>query len=118
MQQIPVDHSLFNRPAGFGHSIRQVTRRVPVDPLNGGNQPIEARVVTGEPFLEGIEIEGRLAIIYSKYDISCALERQASGSCSGYIFDDALKLAVNAVLYAMTQDVKYRTWLDQSETPN
>jgi hypothetical protein len=55
--------------------------------------------------LEGIEIDGRFAVIYSKYDISCALERQASVACSGYVEEDALKIALNVVLYALLQDV-------------
>lgn len=110
LKRIPVDHPLFDRPAGFGHSIRQVTRRIAAGA--GDDQALEALTETGEPFLEGIEIDGRLAIIYSKYDISCALERQASVACSGYVFDDAVKLAVNTVLYAMTQDIRFRPWLD------
>ena len=57
----------------------------------------------GPPILEGIEIDGRFAIIYSRYDISCALEHQATLSCDGYVEADAAKLAINAVLYAMQQ---------------
>jgi len=56
-----------------------------------------------EPFLEGIEIDGRFVVIYSKYDISCALERQASVACAGYMHEDAVRLAVNIILYAMIQ---------------
>jgi hypothetical protein len=42
-------------------------------------------------------------VIYSKYDISCALERQASVACTGYIHEDAVRLGVNIVLYALDQ---------------
>ena len=48
---------------------------------------------------------GRYAVIYSKYDISCALERQASVACAGYIPEDAEKIAINIILYALLQDV-------------
>ena len=58
----------------------------------------------GEPFLEAIEIEGRLSVIYSKYDISCALQKQSSVSCAGYLPEDATRLGVNVVMYAMMQD--------------
>ena len=37
------------------------------------------------------ELDGRYVVIYSKYDISCALEHQASLSCDGYIEADAAR---------------------------
>ena len=39
-------------------------------------------------------------VIYSKYDISCALDLQASVACTGYVPEDAAKIAVNVVLYS------------------
>ena len=63
------------------------------------------RTEIGPPILEGIEIEGRYAVIYSRYDISCALEHQASLSCDGYIEADAAKIAINVVLYSMLQNI-------------
>ena len=63
------------------------------------------------PLLEGIEIDGRYAVIYSRYDISCALENQASLGCDGYERDDAMKLATNIVLYAMLQDISWKSVL-------
>ena len=62
--------------------------------------------------LEGIEIDGRYVVIYSKYDISCALEHQASLSCDGYVEADAAKLAMNIVLYAMQQDIHWSQILE------
>lgn len=100
LKRIPVDHELFS--STIGHDIRRVERRVPV---SGRNAKFEARVERGEPFLEGIEINGRLAVVYSKYDISCALERQSTAACRGYVQEDAMKIAVNVVLYALLQDV-------------
>ena len=47
-------------------------------------------------------------MIYSKYDISCALERQAAGNCEGYLPEDAVKLATNIVLYASLQDLRLK----------
>ncbi|MDA1161529.1 MAG: DUF4159 domain-containing protein [Planctomycetota bacterium] len=96
LQRIPVDHELFTDENM--HDLRQVERRVTVE---AGNATIEGGVVRGEPFLEGIEIDGRYVVIYSKYDISCALERQASIACAGYVTDDAVRIAVNILLYSM-----------------
>ena len=97
--RIPADHELFSET--IGHDIRQVRRRRLVKKKK--NASLEIKEEIGPPLLEGIEIEGRFAIIYSRYDISCALEHQASLSCDGYVEDDAAKLAINMVLYAMLQ---------------
>jgi hypothetical protein len=53
------------------------------------------------PFLEGIKLQGRWVLLYSKYDIGCALERHQSADCLGYHPDSALKIAGAAVLYAL-----------------
>ena len=99
LKRVPPDHPLFS--SDTGHDIRQVKRRVPE--INDPRDGLKPTVRTGEPFLEGIEIDGRLAVIYSKYDISCALERQASVACTGYVEEDAVKIAINILLYAMQQ---------------
>jgi hypothetical protein len=51
------------------------------------------------PLLEGVKINNRWAVIYSKYDIGCALERHQSADCAGYNYESALRLARAAVLY-------------------
>jgi len=53
------------------------------------------------PALEGIKIDGRWAVIYSKYDIGCALEKHTSPDCLGHDHESALKLAGAVVLYAL-----------------
>lgn len=57
----------------------------------------------GPPVLEGVEIDGRLAVIYSKYDLGCAMERQQSIACRGYTHDSAIRIATNIVIYALQQ---------------
>ncbi|MCH9014196.1 MAG: DUF4159 domain-containing protein [Gemmatimonadetes bacterium] len=101
-QRIPVDHEMFTEKMLF--KITRVKRRIPT--AGGANVALDSVVRTGPPFLEGIEIDGRYAVIYSKYDISCALERQSSVACAGYLPDDAEKIAINIILYALLQDVK------------
>lgn len=101
---IPPDHEMFTEV--IGHDVTQVTRRrlVPGD----RNASMQVREETGPPLLEGVEIDGRFAVIYSRYDISCALEHQASLACDGYVEESAARIAVNAVLYAMLQDIRWR----------
>jgi hypothetical protein len=53
--------------------------------------------------LEAVEIDGRLAVVFSPYDISCALENHASLDCKGYITEDAAALGTNIILFALQQ---------------
>jgi hypothetical protein len=52
-----------------------------------------------EPFLEGVKVRGRWVVIYSKYDIGCALEKHKSPDCLGHDFDSAVLLGRAVVLY-------------------
>jgi len=54
------------------------------------------------PELEGISLDGRWRVLISPYDLSCAIE-EMSGSLQGqgYTQEDAFKLALNAILYAI-----------------
>jgi hypothetical protein len=49
-----------------------------------------------------LEINGRLALIYSPYSIGCGLDGHACYNCKGYLVEDSRKLATNIVLYALT----------------
>ncbi len=99
LELIPITHELFNLPQ-LGNDVRQVTRRIPtVQP--SGTLSVESSV--GEPILEGLQINGRWVVIYSKYDISCALEQQNTQTCAGYGRLDAAKIAMNMVIYALAQ---------------
>ena len=100
-ERIPVTHEIFN--ADVNHDLRRIRRR---SSTNTAKEGLINNVNFVEPFLEGIKIGDRYAVIYSKYDISCALERQTSVACSGYVHEDAVKLAVNMVLYAMLQQIE------------
>ncbi len=102
LTRIPVTHELFS--AKVGHALPKVRRRGADQ--TSGQGVINAAANLGEPILEGIEVDGRYVVIYSKFDISCALERQSAIACEGYVSEDATKLAVNIILYAMLQELK------------
>src|SRR5262249_26791725 len=53
------------------------------------------------PALEGVKVNGRWAVIYSRYDIGCALERATSSDCLGYDPESAQRIAGAAVLYTL-----------------
>lgn len=54
-----------------------------------------------QPELEGIKVGNRWVVIYSKYDLGCALEKAKSSACRGYDHESAKILAAAAVLYVI-----------------
>lgn len=60
------------------------------------------------PQLEGIRLDPKNArspwiVIYSKYDLGCALDRHSTTDCLGYNHESALELAAQVVLYALKE---------------
>jgi len=51
--------------------------------------------------LEGIKIDGRWVVVYSKYDIGCAIEGHKAADCLGYDKESALRIAAAVVLYSL-----------------
>ena len=99
MRPIPSDHPIFT--AAFrGYTIRNVAVRRPVQRVNA-TESLRVRQVDEPPTLEGITLDGRLIVVFSPLDISCALENHPSLECLGYERDDAVRIGVNAILYAM-----------------
>jgi hypothetical protein len=96
--RIPTDHALFTSDYR-GFDLKTVSLRDPQ--ARGGDDKLSARIVKIEPLLEGLEIDGRYAVILSPYDLSCALENSQSLECKGYVREDAARLGANIVLYAL-----------------
>ena len=67
----------------------------------GGDGPLGVRKRKIAPKLEGVRMGDRWAVIFSPYDLSCALEKQNSMECTGYGRDDAEKIALNVLLYSL-----------------
>jgi len=100
LQRIPPDDRLFTTAYG-GYDVRSVAMRDPE--AAGDKQPIAARIRQVEPQLEGIQIDGRWAVIFSPFDISCALESHEAIGCRGYTQEDAARLGLNVLLYSLNQ---------------
>ena len=96
-EPIPADDPLFTAAEYGGYDIRQVTLREP----SRGAGPLAARQRQIPPRLEGVRLGDRWVVIFSPYDISCALEKQNSMECTGYDRDDAEKIALNVLLYSL-----------------
>jgi hypothetical protein len=85
-----------------GFDLRTVTRHDPDDiPAGGGPLRSSARQVP--PELEGIKLGDHWGVIFSEYDLSCALEKHNSLECRGYTREDAARIGLNVVLYSLQQ---------------
>ncbi|HTU24785.1 MAG TPA: DUF4159 domain-containing protein [Pirellulales bacterium] len=100
LARIPVNHPLF-RPGFGGDDVTTVSRRQPE--ASQDNQPLKSAVRKVEPYLEGIQLGDRYAVIFSPYDVSCALESHESLECEGYVRADAARLGLNVLLYSLRQ---------------
>ncbi len=100
LEAIPADDPLLT-PRYGGFDLKTVTRRDPqrTDP----NEPIKDLLRQVPPELEGIKIDGRWVVIFSRFDLSCALERHNALECQGYTREDAGRIGLNVLLYSLQQ---------------
>jgi hypothetical protein len=101
LERIPPEHPLFSEQYR-GHKIEQVEVRDP-QAVAGGEAGLTASLRQVKPLLEGIKIDGRYVVIFSPYDMSCALENSTSAQCEGYTKGDAYRIGVNVLLYALQE---------------
>ncbi|MFO0952882.1 MAG: DUF4159 domain-containing protein [Isosphaeraceae bacterium] len=83
---IPREDELYTRKVGYDLSDVQFSKAA------GGGKDL--------PQLEGVKINGHWAVIYSRFDIGCALERHQGLDCKGYAPESALRIATNVVIYS------------------
>src|SRR5262249_35012966 len=96
LEPISPNDELYSRELN-GEEIASVRCRRP-GPDGGRGRP-EFQVLP--PELEGVKYRGRWVVIYSKYDLGCALEKAPSPECIGHDYDGAVRLGRAAVLYAL-----------------
>jgi hypothetical protein len=99
LERIPPDHPLLT-PAYGGFDLKSVTRREPQRAADGAARSALRQV---EPLLEGIRVGERYAVIFSPYDLSCALESQESLECLGYTKADAARIGLNVIMYSLQE---------------
>ncbi len=93
LQVIPPGDPIWSDENG-GYSLPQVSMHGP-DPAGG------IRRYKSPPQLEGIQIDGRWAVVFSPHDLSCAMENASPAQCPGYDSDDAARIGVNVILQAL-----------------
>ncbi len=101
LERIPVNHPLFTD---------RIRRRAldqrfsPSHAASGRKRPGEGRWFARESRIwRACDIGDRLAVIFSPYDLSCALESRKAIDCEGYIRTDAAQIGMNIILYALHQ---------------
>jgi hypothetical protein len=99
LKPIPATDPLFSTQFG-GFDLHQVSRRELRPRAEGGTSAV---AVESEPELEGIKVGSGYSVIFSHYDLSCALERHDSLECPGYTREDAARIGLNVVLYSLQQ---------------
>jgi hypothetical protein len=98
LARIPSNHPLLTDAFG-GYDITTVRRQVPRQ--TSGDKPLLGRTPKGSLVLEGIEIDGHYNVIFSPYDLSCALEKYESFECEGYARQDAARIGLNVLMYSL-----------------
>lgn len=97
LERVPLDHPLLTDALG-GEPIPSVSLRQSESPRLG--RPARTRVRREKPYLEGLKIDDRYVVVFSPYDVSCALDGHATSGCDGLLPDDALRIALNVLLYS------------------
>ena len=99
LEPIPADHPIWKRELPFTYQIDEVTLRSPDPKVQGG-----FRLKKTPPLMEGISVNDRLVVVFSPYDLSCALENSRYSQCKGYSREDAEKLIMNILQYRLQTD--------------
>ena len=100
LARLPPAHPLFTREFR-GYDLAKVTLRDPQS--RRSDDPLTANLTQVSPLLEAITVDDHVAVIFSPYDLSCALENSTSLECKGYVKEDAARLAANVILFALQQ---------------
>lgn len=94
LQPIPASHPIWN-DTDVVFKIETVTLRK----KRGETGKFDE--IKGPPELEGASYDGRLAVVFSPHDLSCAMENAVVSQCEGYRREDAERIGVNVLLYRL-----------------
>jgi hypothetical protein len=91
LKRLPADHPIFRGEPGF-----------PLVTVKYKDAALAENPGLDRPELWGLELNGRLAVVYSPYGIGCGLDGHTCFNCRGLQDVDARRLAANVVMYALT----------------
>ena len=101
MKEIPAGHEIWTDER-YGTAISNLPLRIKQP--DGSFKPKPDTISV--PKMDGITFDGRLVVVFSPYDLSCAMENKSVSDCSGYTREDAAKIARKIVLYSLLSDSK------------
>jgi hypothetical protein len=97
-RQLYPDHPLEDVPAG--HPLFEVGE--PLGDMVYSKAALAASPDLRQPVLEQIAVDGRTVLIYSKYDLSSAIDGHPCYTCPSVLEPSASRLAVKIVLYGLS----------------
>ena len=100
LMSIPANDPIWTTKYG-GYDLSLVTRRDPQPGERGEGLKSTLRRVP--PEFKAVRINNRYGVIFSEFDLSCALEKHDSLECRGYTREDAARIGINVLRYAMQQ---------------
>jgi hypothetical protein len=100
LENIPPRDPLWTSKYG-GSDLAFVMRRDPQPDRPG--EPLKSALRRVPPEFKGIRFGDRYGVIFSEFDLSCALEKHDSMECRGYTREDAARIGLNVLRYAMQQ---------------
>jgi hypothetical protein len=98
LSRLPESHPLLT-PEYYGFDVRRVNV---IDPDFSGENIVTAQR-RQPPRLDIGKVDNRVAVVFSPWDLSCALESRHSLQCHGYVREDAARLGINVLLFALQQ---------------
>jgi len=98
LRPIPAEHPIWTDR--FGYKLDRVSFQVKDPKAPGGMGPLQS----GPPQLEMGEYNGKVAVVFSPLDLSCALENTQKSQCTGYTNEFARKIGVNVILFYLLGD--------------
>lgn len=97
-RKIDPKHPVMQRNGPVGFDLGNVGL---IDPSSGADLKQSTR--EGPAELDSLEWNGRVIMLFSPNDLSCAMESKHSLQCRGYVRDDAFRIGINMLLYALMQ---------------
>ena len=94
-------HTFMLRDEANGFDGYDLTQVELVDPATGAGDLGRARR-RGPPEIHALEWRGRIVMLFSPNDLSCAMESKHSIQCKGYVRDDAFRIAINMLLFGLS----------------
>jgi hypothetical protein len=98
-QTLSPDHPLMLKEGPGGFDLRNVSL---IDPAAGAGD-IQSSRREGPAQIEALQWNGRLIVLFSPNDLSCAMESKHSLQCRGYLRDDAFRIGMNMLLFSLMQ---------------